>query len=1081
MLHVDRSALTRDSRPLGVCAGGPEAVASVGAALAAAQIGVFQIDTQSGLSTWDSVTGEILGRGAVAQTEPTMLPVHPDDRAEVARRIALNVRGIGERDVDVRIVRPNGEIRWVRSTTRPPLGREGEHRWLTGVVTDITDRKMAELALVESQRQLSTLIDNLPGIAYRCSVEIPWRMSYISEGIEALTGYPAGDFTEGGLAWASLVHPDDTVIDGEVATGIAEKRMFSVVYRIFHRDGSIRWVREQGRAIYDAEGEPVFLEGFIGDITEQKQAEAEMRATSERLASVLEGTLDCVYSMDRDFRITYLNENARRQFAKPNLIGRRIREVMPGSEASQFADCYRRVMETRRSESIEAYFPPDNAWFEAHVTPSEDGITIFYRDITDRKAAEEALKESTSRALSILDSVPHLIWSADAEGRLQYLSNQWQAHSDAGPTDYLNGGWFEAVHPDDRDRVIAAWQESVATGDPYEVELRFLSDKGDYVWLLIRAVAKRSEAGEILCWYGTCTDIHERVLAKQSLAKTQAFLERLIAASPDNIMLLDREGRLRFANEAAERSLGVRIGEPMAGRQWAGLVTRAGRAAAAGAIAEALAGRPGRFTAELALPGQPRKWWDVSVTAVREEGAEESDLLVVSRDVTVQKEAEERAQWSANHDFLTKLPNRHRLQQRLDELLADPAAMKKGFALLLLDVDQFKAVNDNLGHDAGDALLCAIAERLTSAARDDIVARLGGDEFAILLEDVAEPEQLSAAVERMMRQLAEPCAYQGKLIDCQASIGASIYPEHGREKAELLKHADIALYSAKATGRGCWKLYDPQLRAEMQKRQSMVGLARTALTDDLIVPHYQPKVDMRSGAVAGFEALLRWDHAERGVQSPATISAAFEDLTLATEISDRMIARVLADMSGWLDRGVAFGSVAINAAAAEFRRGDFAERLLERLHRCGIPPCLLQLEVTETVFLGRGAEHVERVLQTLSAAGLRIALDDFGTGYASLSHLKQFPVDLIKIDRSFVSGLQSDVDDRVIVDAVIRLGHSLGLDVVAEGIETAEQRDALLALGCAYGQGWLFGRPVPAASLAAIVEAIAADAARKAA
>ena len=1081
MLHVDRNALTRHSRPLNAPEDSPDAAASIGPALAAAQIGIFQIDTASGLSTWDAVTGEILGLGPVAQTEPAMLPVHPDDRAEVARRVARNVEGIGERDVDVRIVRPCGEIRWVRATSRPPPGRAQEKRWLTGVVTDITERKIAELALVESRRQLTTLIDNLPGIAYRCSVGMPWTMSYISEGVEVLTGYRASAFTEGGKGWASLVHPEDTVIDGEVAAGIAEKRMFAVTYRIFHRDGSIRWVREQGRAIYDEAGAPVFLEGFIGDISEQKRAEAEMRATSERLGSVLEGTLDCVYSMDRDFRITYLNDNARRQFAKPNLIGRRIREILPGSEGSEFADCYRRVMETRRSESIEAFFPPDNAWFEAHVTPSDDGITIFYRDITDRKAAEEALKESTSRALSILDSVPHLIWSADAGGRIQYLSNQWRTRSSIGTQDYMDGGWFDAVHPDDRERVAAAWRDSVATGKPYEVELRIRDDAGDHTWLLIRAVAKRGDTGEILCWYGTCTDIHDRVLAKESLGKTQALLERLIAASPDNIMLLDREGRLRFANEAAERSLGVRIGEPMAGRQWAGLVTRAGRAAAAQAIAEALAGRPGRFTAALALPGQPRKWWDVSVTAMRGEGDEDADLLVVSRDVTVQKEAEERAQWSANHDFLTRLPNRHRLQQRLDELLVESAEKKTSFALLLLDVDQFKAVNDNLGHDAGDALLCAIAERLTSAARDGIVARLGGDEFAILLEDVAEPEQVTAAVARMLKQLAKPCVYQGKSIDCHVSIGASIYPEHGRDKAELLKHADIALYSAKATGRGYWKLYDPQLRAEMQKRQSMVGLARTALTDDLIVPHYQPKVDMRTGAVAGFEALLRWDHAERGVQSPGTISAAFEDLTLATEISDRMIAKVLTDIAGWLDRGIAFGSVAINAAAAEFRRGDFAERLLERLHRCDIPPCLLQLEVTETVFLGRGAEHVERVLQSLSAAGIRIALDDFGTGYASLSHLKQFPVDLIKIDRSFVSGLQDDEDDKVIVDAVIRLGHSLGLDVVAEGIETAEQRDALIALGCAYGQGWLFGRPVPAAHLAGTVEALAAGAARQAA
>ena len=1077
MLHVDRSELARDCTPLE-----PDALASVGPALAAAGIGVFQIDAATGLATWDAITSVILGLPPVPQREPAPLPIHPDHREDVARRIARNVRGEGERDVEVRIVRPSGEIRWVRSTTRLPEGEERGRRWLTGVVTDITERKTAELGLIESRRQLATLIDNLPGIAYRCSVEAPWTMSFISEGVEALTGYSAADFIEGGLGWADLIDGDGGAVGIEVDAAVAERRMFTFTYRIVTRSGEIRWVLEQGRAIYGDNGEPLFLEGFIGDVTERKRTEAEALATSQRLGSVLEGTLDCVYSMDRDFRITYFNENARRQFNRPKLLGKRIREVLPGSEVSQFAECYRRVMETRKSESIEGFFPPDDAWYEAHVTPSDDGITIFYRDITARKDAEEALRQATARAHSILDSVPHIIWSADAGGRIDYLSNQWRGVT-VSTEALLGGGWIEAVHPDDRARAQAAWKESVATGEPYEIEMRG-GTPDDWRWLLVRAVPERSEDGAIARWYGTCTDIHDRIVAQQKLSKTQGFLERLVAASPDNIMLLDGEGRLLFSNEAAQKSLGVRTGEPMAGRQWAGLASREGRSAARDALAAARDGRPARFTARLALPGQAPRWWDVSVTPLRDDDAAAApDLLVISRDVTVQKEAEEQAHWSARHDFLTRLPNRHFLQQRLDAALARGKAEGEGFALLLLDVDQFKSVNDNLGHDAGDALLCGIAERLTAAARpEDTVARLGGDEFAILLEGVATEAEVEAVLARVVKKLGPPCLYQGKTIDCHASIGASLYPVHGQDKADLLKHADTALYAAKAAaGRGHWKLYDPELRAEVQKRQSMISLARNAVANDLIVPHYQPKVDLRSGRLAGFEALLRWSLPGRTVQSPDTISAAFEDLALATEISDRMIGSVLRDMREWLDCGVHFDSVAINAAAAEFRRSDFAERLLERIQRCGIPPFLVQLEVTETVFLGRGAEHVERCLQTLSAGGVRIALDDFGTGYASLSHLKQFPVDLIKIDRSFVAGLLDDGDDRAIVDAVINLGQSLGIDVVAEGIETPAQREALLSLGCAYGQGYYFGHPEPAERIRGVIDAIAREAARHAA
>jgi EAL domain-containing protein (putative c-di-GMP-specific phosphodiesterase class I) len=264
---------------------------------------------------------------------------------------------------------------------------------------------------------------------------------------------------------------------------------------------------------------------------------------------------------------------------------------------------------------------------------------------------------------------------------------------------------------------------------------------------------------------------------------------------------------------------------------------------------------------------------------------------------------------------------------------------------------------------------------------------------------------------------------------------------------------------------------------EMQRRISMLSLARSALTDDRILPFYQPKVDLVTGAVEGFEALLRWLHPGKDPQSPATIAAAFEDLSLAAEISDRMIGRVIEDAARWRDEGIRFHHVAVNAAAAEFRRGDFADKLLERLSRAKVPPSCLQVEVTETVFLGRGAECVERALRALSGAGVQIALDDFGTGYASLSHLKQFPVDIIKIDRSFVRDLEDGTGDAAIIDAVISLGRSLGIRIVAEGVENERQHSLLRSLGCDAGQGYFYGRAAPAGEVAAMLGARARRAA----
>ena len=283
----------------------------------------------------------------------------------------------------------------------------------------------------------------------------------------------------------------------------------------------------------------------------------------------------------------------------------------------------------------------------------------------------------------------------------------------------------------------------------------------------------------------------------------------------------------------------------------------------------------------------------------------------------------------------------------------------------------------------------------------------------------------------------------------------------------------MALYAAKAAGRATMMMFEPQMRDDIQRRMAMVQQARSALRDDRVVPYYQPKLDLDSGTVEGFEALLRWRMPNARIGLPAALEAAFEDLEVAAAISDRMIERVIGDMRRWLDRGTPFQHVAVNASAAEFRRDNFAERVLEQLRRAEIPTHCFQLEVTETVFLGRGAEYGHRALALLSAQGVKFALDDFGTGYASLRHLKQFPVDIIKIDRSFVRDMEIDPGDEAIVRAVINLGRSLGISVVAEGIEAASQAARLLDLGCDFGQGFAFSPAVGATRVPTLIRRLA--------
>ncbi|HUE79369.1 MAG TPA: EAL domain-containing protein [Sphingomicrobium sp.] len=429
--------------------------------------------------------------------------------------------------------------------------------------------------------------------------------------------------------------------------------------------------------------------------------------------------------------------------------------------------------------------------------------------------------------------------------------------------------------------------------------------------------------------------------------------------------------------------------------------------------------------------------------------------------------AEAQSHHLAFHDSLTGLPNRALFQLQLDRLTSGPGSSNR-FALLLLDVDEFKLTNDTLGHDAGDALLRVFADRLKNSIRsDDLVARLGGDEFALLLMGMSGAAEIKAFAAILLERLGEPVEHDGKPIHSRASIGASRTDGFGAE--HMLKHADLALYEAKASGRGAFRLYNPAMRSRMQQRGEMLAMAAAALDGDFVKPFYQPKIDLKTGAIVGFEALLRCCMPGNEPKAAGCIAAAFEDSTLAVKLSDRMVDGVIRDILAWQASGLTFGHVAINAALAELRRGDFAERLLGKLRTAGIAPERIQVEVTESVLLGQAIDHVERTFSELAEAGIKLALDDFGTGFASLTHLKRFPVEIIKIDQSFIRDLQIDAEDGAIVDAVVGLGRALKIEVVAEGIETVMQRDFLSALGCAVGQGYLFGSALPAARISELL------------
>lgn len=692
-------------------------------------------------------------------------------------------------------------------------------------------------------------------------------------------------------------------------------------------------------------------------------------------------------------------------------------------------------------------------------------------DIHERLLDREALRSSERRVNEILNSIPQIIWCADENGNLDFISNQGKAQSPRAYSELLGTGWIGGVHPEDREAAEVRWAGCVSQGLPLEAAFRIRQSTGAYLWTLVRANPERNDSGKIVRWFGTCTDVNEQITAQRALENSEQLNRGIVEASPDCMSVLDVQGTVLSVNSATAKAYGAENLGSLVNRRWGAIFRGQAKLDARVALAAAKRGEVGRLTVRGGPSGD--RWYDIVVAPIFDALGAPSNFLVISRDFTERKDAEEKAQWAANHDPLTELPNRFLFHQCLDEQLKK-SGKDAGFALLIFDVDYLKNVNDGMGHDAGDALLREVANRLVSAlGSDDVVSRLGGDEFGVLLTSITDSRGVEKTVRSIKEHLVAPFTHGGNLIDCQGSIGASIYPRDGRERTELMKCADVALYAAKQSARGQLRIYEPAMRNQIHRRLAMLSLARNALSDQSILAFYQPKVSLTSGSVAGFEALLRWRDNAGKLCFPRSIAAAFEDVELASDISAQMIEAVLHDVAGWLERGIPFGHVAINAGSVELRRHDFVDGLLKQLAAKGIPSDRIQLEVTEKVFLGRGSEHIAKALRGLSDAGIKLALDDFGTGFASLSHLNMHPVDFIKIDKSFVGDIGTLRGGEAIVDAVIGLGTSLGIGTVAEGIETSDQHDFLVKRGCQFAQGFLYSKAIAAKEVPTLIERFA--------
>jgi len=453
----------------------------------------------------------------------------------------------------------------------------------------------------------------------------------------------------------------------------------------------------------------------------------------------------------------------------------------------------------------------------------------------------------------------------------------------------------------------------------------------------------------------------------------------------------------------------------------------------------------------------------------RDDAGSALKMLGVLQDITARKESEERTRFLADHDELTGLPNRSLFKQSLAQAVQRAERGGKFLSVLFLDLDRFKNINDSLGHETGDQVLRAVAERLTGSVRQvDVVARFGGDEFAVLVEGLTAEDQAGAVARKIVDALAKPLVLAGRQYRPGASIGISTYPSDGRDVLSLQKNADIAMYRAKEEGRGTFQFYSEQLNTHSIQRLEFESNLNGALNNKEFVLYYQPKIELASGRIAGVEALIRWVSPQFGFVPPADFIAIAEETGLIVPMGRWVVQTACVQNRAWQKGGLPPLRIAVNMSARQMADKGLVEFIVDTMTHTGLTAESLELEITESAVMSN-QDHAEKVLNQLKALGFHLTMDDFGTGYSSLAYLKRFPFDSVKIDQSFVRGIPASRDDCAIVEAIIAMAHSLELKVVAEGVETQEQSEFLRELGCDQIQGYLFSKPIPSAEIVGLL------------
>jgi diguanylate cyclase (GGDEF)-like protein/PAS domain S-box-containing protein len=977
------------------------------------------------------------------------------------------------------IRRRDGEVRYLEDHGQGVYDEDGEVVALEGLIYDVTGLVRAEARLRESEERYRTLVEQIPAVTYIDRADGSDEPLYTSPQIEEMLGYTPEEWLEGRL-WPERLHPDDRerVLDADERFESGDEP-FSEEYRLLAKDGRVVWVREEAVLVRNEESEPLFWQGVIFDITERKEAEEAIERLAHRNQLILNSAGEGIYGLDREGRTTFVNPAAAALtgYEPDELVGEHQHDIVhhsrPDGTAYPKEECpiysVLRDGEVQRVDD-EVFWRKDGTSFPVEYTSTpiqEDGevvgAVVTFTDVTERKRAEEALKESEERYRALMEQSVEAIYLYDAETKRVLESNAAFRRMMGYSEDELLGMQIYDFIDHDKENIDANIRRSLKEKRRYIGERRYRCKDGSVIVVDTSASVISYDGRTALC--AVVRDITERKEAEEAVRRSKASLAESQRISHLGTWEWDVvTGEVLWSDETF-RIYGF---EPNAFvptfEKLVEVVHPDDLSLLKAAIDDAFAGiRPYNFEHRIVRPSGGVRWVHRQAEVVRGEGGEPLRMIGTVHDITERKALEERLEYQAYHDSLTDMPNRHLFVDRLGQALRR-TRRKKGHqvAVLFMDLDDFKAINDSLGHEMGDLLLVVVAERLRRCLRpEDTLARFGGDEFVVLIEDVEDPQGAVRLAERIVESFRQPFVVAERELFLRASIGIALGAARTKSAEDLLRDADTAMYEAKEEGLR-YRIFDPAMYERAVGRLEMENKLRRAIEADQFVVHYQPIASLQTGEVRGVEALVRWNHPERGLLDPWEFMAVAEQSGIVVPMGEEVLQEACRQAKEWQEEHPRIPPLvmSVNLSAKQLQRPDIAQIVERVLKKTGLEARYLRLDITETVYI-QVLEGNTQALDELTRMGVYISIDDFGMGYSSLAYLKRLPANALKVDKSFVKRLGEDVEDTAIVRMVIELAHTLGMEAIAEGVETWAQAALLEEMGCDLAQGFHFSEPLP--------------------